>query len=99
MTRMVKCVKFGKELPGLDRMPFGGDLGRRVFDNVSKDGWDLWKEHQTLLINHYGLNMADPRATQALMAELEEFFFGENAQLPEGWTPGEAPFQAAPPQK
>lgn len=95
MTRMVQCVKLGKELPGLDRPPFPGELGQRIFDNVSKDGWALWRQHQTLLINHYGLNMADPRVTQALMAEVEEFFFGENAQVDADFDPDTA-FNAQP---
>jgi Fe-S cluster biosynthesis and repair protein YggX len=95
---MVKCVKLGRELPGLARPPFRGDLGQRVFDNVSQQGWDLWQQHSTLLINHYGLNMADKRAQQFLIEQIEEFFFGPGAQMPEGWVPegqGEAPGKGA----
>lgn len=103
MTRMVQCVKIGKELPGMDRPPFPGELGQRIFDQVSKDGWALWRQHQTLLINHYGLNMADPRATQALMSELEEFFFGQNAQVDADFDPDTAfntqPTKGAPQRK
>ncbi len=91
-TRMVKCVKIGRELPGLPRPPFPGDLGKRVYDNVSEQGWQLWQQHSTLLINHYGLNMADKRSQQFLMEQLEQFLFGEGAQLPEDWIPeGQAP--------
>lgn len=91
MTRMVKCVKLGRELPGLEKAPFPGELGDRIFENVSAQAWDMWKEHQVLLINHYGLVLADPRARQFLMEQLEEFFFGEDAQMPEGWTPEGTP--------
>ncbi len=85
--RLVQCVKFGKELPGMKRPPFPGALGQRVFDNVSQQGWDLWQQQSTLLINHYGLNMRDPQAQKFLMAQMEEFFFGAGAQIPEDWIP------------
>jgi Fe-S cluster biosynthesis and repair protein YggX len=90
--RMVKCVKLGKELPGLKRPPFPGALGKRVFENVSQQGWEMWQQQSTLLINHYGLNLRDPQAQKFLMEQLEEFFFGVGAQVPEDWVPeGEAP--------
>jgi Fe-S cluster biosynthesis and repair protein YggX len=87
MAHLVKCVKLGRELPGLPRPPFGGDLGRRIFEHVSQEGWQLWQPQSTLLINHYGLNLRDPAAQKFLMQQMEEFFFGEGAQLPEDWTP------------
>ncbi len=97
MARMVKCVKLGKELPGLPRPPIPGELGKRVFENVSQQAWELWPPQSTLLINHYGLNLRDPEAQKFLMKQLEEFFFGAGAQLPEDWVPED---QAAPaPQK
>ena len=83
MTRMVHCVKLDQELPGLKRAPYPGELGQRIYENVSQEGWNLWLQHMTLLINHYGLNLADPRATQLLREELEEFFFGEGERLAE----------------
>ncbi|MCC6626318.1 MAG: oxidative damage protection protein [Chloroflexi bacterium] len=85
MARMVQCVKLGRELPGLERPPVPGELGQRIFDEVSAEAWQLWQRHATLLMNHYGLNMADPRTRQSLQEEMEEFFFGENARVPEGW--------------
>lgn len=85
--RLVKCAKLGQELPGLARPPFPGDLGKRVFENVSTQAWDMWKEQQVLLINHHGLNLADPAAQNMMMEELEKFFFGEGAAMPEGWVP------------
>ena len=92
MARMVNCVKLGKELPGLEKPPFSGELGQRIYENVSREGYDLWKPHMTILINHYALNPADPETRALLRKEMEEFFFGENAQLPEGWAPpGSAP--------
>lgn len=91
MARTVKCVKLGQELPGLEKPPFPGELGDRIYENVSQEAWDMWLEHQVLLINHYGLVLADPQARQFLMEQLEEFFFGENAQMPEGWTPPGTP--------
>jgi Fe-S cluster biosynthesis and repair protein YggX len=87
MARMVQCVKLGRELPGLNRPPFGGELGKRVFENVSQEAWGLWQQQSTLLINHYGLNLRDPAAQKFLMEQLEEFFFGEGAQLPADWIP------------
>ena len=84
---LVDCVKLGRELPALDRPPFPGELGQRIFENVSKEAWELWKQQSVLIINHYGLNLADPAAQKLLMEQMEEFFFGEGAQMPEGWTP------------
>jgi len=67
MARMVNCAKLGRELPGLNRPPFGGALGKRVFENISQEAWALWQEQSTLLINHYGLNLRDPAAQKFLM--------------------------------
>jgi Fe-S cluster biosynthesis and repair protein YggX len=96
---MVDCVKLGRELPALDRPPFPGPLGQRIFENVSKDAWDLWKRQSVLLINHYGLNMADPESQKFLMEQMEQFFFGEEAQMPEGWTPEGQSGKGAPQAK
>ena len=85
------CVKLGRELPGLNRPPFGGELGKRVYENVSQQAWQMWQEQTTLLINHYGLNLRDPAAQKFLMEQLEQFFFGEGAQVPPDWTPDTQP--------
>ena len=85
--RMVQCIKLGRELPGLTRRPYPGDLGQRIYENVSQEAWNMWLQHMTLIINHYGLSLADPRATQILKEELEAFFFGEDERAPEDWTP------------
>lgn len=87
MTRMVKCVKLGRELPGLDEPPVKGELGQRIYENVSAQAWEMWQEHRIILINHYGLTLYDARAQEFLRQQMEEFFFGEDAQMPEGWTP------------
>jgi Fe-S cluster biosynthesis and repair protein YggX len=89
--RMVKCVKLGRELPGLQAPPLKGDLGQRIFDNVSQEAWKMWIGHQTMLINEYRLNPVDPKARQLLYQQMEQFFFGEGAQLPPDFVP--------PPQK
>lgn len=85
--RVVQCVKLGRELPGLEQPPFPGELGRRIYENVSQYAYEMWKEHQTLIINHYGLNLADPQARQVLMQEMEAFFFEDQAEVPEDWVP------------
>ena len=86
--RNVFCVKLQKELPGLAEAPFDGHpLGQRIYENISQEAWEMWQEHSRLLINHYGLNLADPDARQILRQEMEKFFFGEDEQMPEGWVP------------
>jgi Fe-S cluster biosynthesis and repair protein YggX len=97
--RMVNCVKLGQELPGLEQPPFGGDLGERIYENVSHQAWDMWLEQQVILINHYGLNMADPSQRAFLVEQCEEFFFGEEAAMPEGWTPPGADGKGGGPQQ
>ena len=87
MTRMVKCIKLGHEAEGLDRPPYPGDLGKRIFDNVSKDAWQGWIRHQTMLINENRLNMADVRARQYLLKQTEKYFFGEGADQAAGYVP------------
>lgn len=86
-NRIVKCAKLGKDLPGLKKPPFPGALGQRVFENISQQAWGLWQPQSTLLINHYGLNLRDPNAQKFLMEQMEEFFFGEGARMPEDWIP------------
>lgn len=90
MPRMVHCVKLGRELPGLEKPPFPGPLGQRIYENISQQAYDMWPAQSTLIINHYGLNMADPEARKILREQMEEFFFGSNAQMPEGWVPENA---------
>jgi len=84
-SRMVNCVKFGKELPVLDRVAWKGDLGKRVYENVSKDAWKLWIEHSKMIMNEYRLNPLDPNSQKIMEEQLEQFFFGAGAKLPEGY--------------
>ena len=86
MSRMVNCVKLNKEAEGLDRAPYPGDLGKRIFDSVSKEGWQMWMQQQTMLINEYRLNLIDPKTRPFLEEQMEKFFFGEGVETPEGFT-------------
>jgi Fe-S cluster biosynthesis and repair protein YggX len=87
MARMVHCIKLGKEAEGLDVPPVPGDLGRRIFESVSKEAWLQWQRHQTMLLNENRLSLADPRARKYLMTQMEQYFFGEGADKPAGYTP------------
>jgi Fe-S cluster biosynthesis and repair protein YggX len=89
-TRMVHCVKFDKDLPGLDRVPWKGELGKRVYENVSKDAWKLWVEYSKMVMNEYRLNPLDPNSQKIMEEQMEQFFFGEGAKLPEGYVPPKA---------
>ena len=91
MTRMVQCVKLGREAEGLDRLPYPGELGQRIFENVSKEAWQKWLGHQTMLINEYRLVTFEPKARQFLVGEMEKYFFGDGSKAPEGYVdPGAA---------
>ena len=90
-AHVVMCAKLGQILPGLENPPFLGELGERIFNQISQLAWQMWLEQQVLLINHYGLNLADPTARGFLMEQTEEFFFGVGGQMPEGWTPEGTP--------
>jgi Fe-S cluster biosynthesis and repair protein YggX len=87
MARMVHCIKLGKEAEGLDLPPVPGELGRRIFESVSKEAWLQWQRHQTMLLNENRLSLADPRARKYLMTQMEQYFFGEGADKPAGYTP------------
>ena len=84
---MVECAKLKRELPALERPPFPGEMGQRIFDNISQDAWAQWKDYSVLLINHYGLNLADPEAQKFLTEQMEAFLFSDGAEMPEGWSP------------
>lgn len=87
MARMVRCVKLGREAEGLDYPTYPGELGKRIWENVSKQGWQMWMGQQTMLMNEYRLNPLDPKARKFLEQEMEKFFFGEGSKLPEGYVP------------
>ncbi len=85
MPRMVQCVYLNKEAEGLDRPPYPGELGKRIWQNISKEAWQLWLRHQTMLINEYRLSPIDPKARKFLEEEMEKFLFGGEATQPEGY--------------
>ena len=87
MARTVQCVKLRKEAEGLDFPPLPGDLGKRVFEHVSKPAWQQWLAHQTMLINENRLKVTDPEARRFLEGELELYFFGEGSAAPKGYVP------------
>lgn len=89
-SRIVHCVKFGKDLPGLERVPWKGELGKRVYENISRDAWKLWLEHSKMIMNEYRLNPLDPNSQKIMEEQMEQFFFGEGAKLPEGYVPPKA---------
>jgi Fe-S cluster biosynthesis and repair protein YggX len=89
MTRMVNCIKLGKEAEGLDRLTYPGELGQRIFENVSKEAWQAWLQHQTMLINEYRLTPIEPKARQFLEQEMEKFFFGSGSEAPPDYRPEE----------
>jgi len=84
---MVHCVMLGREAEGLDRPPYPGPLGQRVFENVSKEAWTRWVRHQTMLINEYRLTPVDPKARKLLEGEMEKFFFGSGSEKPADYKP------------
>ncbi|AYQ56723.1 FIG001341: Probable Fe(2+)-trafficking protein YggX [Bathymodiolus thermophilus thioautotrophic gill symbiont] len=71
----VNCIQLNKELEALERAPYPGELGKRILDNVSKQGWQAWLDHQTMLINENNLNMLDEKAQSYLKEQMEKFFF------------------------
>ena len=87
MSRMVNCVLLKKEAPGLDRQPYPGELGKRVFDNVSKEAWKQWLEQQKMLVNENRLNLADKKAREYLSQQMEKHFFGGGADTASGYVP------------
>ncbi|MDP1558784.1 MAG: oxidative damage protection protein [Nitrosomonas sp.] len=89
MVRMVKCIKLGYEAEGLDYQTYPGELGKRIFENVSKKAWAEWLKHQTMLVNENRLNLSDIKARKYLADQLEAHFFGAGAEQPIGFVPPE----------
>lgn len=87
MARMVKCIKLGVEAEGLDRPPLPGALGQKIWENVSKEAWQQWIRHQTMLINENRLNLMDPSARKYLSEQMERHFFGDGAETASGYVP------------
>lgn len=87
MTRMIKCALLGEEAEGLDYPPYPGELGQRIFDAVSKQAWQQWLAHQTMLINEYRLTPIEPKAREFLEKEMEKYFFGGGSDAPQEFVP------------
>ena len=82
MSRTVHCVKLDRESEGLKMPPYPGELGQRLYENVSREAWQMWLQHQTMLINEYRLTPIDPKDRGFLEKEMEKFFFGEGSEKP-----------------
>ncbi len=87
MARTVQCILLKKEGDGLDFAPYPGELGKRIYEQVSKEAWQQWLKHQTMLVNENRLNLADARARQYLARQMENYFFGSGADQPTGYVP------------
>jgi Fe-S cluster biosynthesis and repair protein YggX len=87
MSRMVHCVKLGKELPGLDSPPWPGELGERIFNNVSLEAWRLWEDRMRMILNEYRLLPFQKEAQDLMAAQMTDFFFGEGSALPQDYVP------------
>ena len=87
MARTVQCIKLGREAEGLDIPPYPGELGKKIWQSVSKEAWEGWKKHQTMLINENRLNLADTRARKYLAEQMERYFFTGNADTAAGYVP------------
>lgn len=84
---MVQCVVLKREAPGLDRPPYPGELGKRIYEHVSREAWNRWIQHQVMLINEHRLSPVEPKARQFLEQQMEQFFFGTGSSRPEGYVP------------
>jgi Fe-S cluster biosynthesis and repair protein YggX len=87
MVRLVQCVKLGREAEGLDFPPYPGELGKRIFEKVSREAWADWIKHQTMLVNENRLNLSDIKARKYLAEQMEAHFFGTGAENPMGYVP------------
>jgi Fe-S cluster biosynthesis and repair protein YggX len=85
--RTVHCIKLGRDAEGLDFPPYPGELGKRIYENVSKEAWQAWLKHQTMLVNENRLSLADSRARKWLAEQMEKYFFGEGSAMPPGYVP------------
>lgn len=87
MAHTVFCVKLQRELPGLETPPWPGELGQRIYDNISADAWKMWEERMKMILNEYRLMPWQKEAQQLVAKHMEDFFFGEGAALPPGYVP------------
>ena len=87
MARTIHCIKLKREAEGLDFPPYPGELGKQIYDQVSKEAWRMWTEHQKMLVNENRLSGADPRAREYLKEQMRRYFFGEGADSAAGYVP------------
>ncbi len=87
MTRMIQCAKLKKEAEGFDMAPYPGEMGKKIYDSVSKEAWLMWLAHQTMLINEHRLSMLDPKAREFLTKEMNSFLFEDGSAKPAGYVP------------
>ena len=85
MSRKVHCVKLDKEAEGLNAVTYPGELGKRIYEQVSQEAWQMWLGHQTMLINEYRLTPIEPKAREFLEDEMEKFFFGGGSEKPKDY--------------
>lgn len=90
MARTIFCSYLQREAEGLERVPYPGELGKRIFENISKEAWQQWLQHQTMLMNEYRLTPIDPKARQFLVEEMEKFLFGAGSSRPGGYVAPDA---------
>ena len=90
MPRIVKCVKMGKELPAIPYKPFDGELGQRIYDNVSMEAWRMWIEHSKMIVNEYRIDLASAQGQKLMLEQAEKYFFGEGSQVPPDFVPAQA---------
>ena len=85
--RMVFCVKFQREMPGLDEPPFDTELGKKIYENVSEEAWKMWGEYCKMILNEYRLNPANRADQEVIVKQMDQYFFGEGAALPPDYVP------------
>jgi len=85
--RIVKCIKLGAELPGLDAPPMPNELGKKIYDSVSKQAWLEFLEHFKMVVNEYRLDLTSPMADQVFEQKAEEYFFTDSYRMPDGYVP------------
>lgn len=87
MSRLIQCAKLHKEAEGLAQPPLPGEIGKKIYEHISKEAWQMWIAHQTTLINEYRLSMIDPKSRTFLMQEMDKFLFGTGSEKPAGFVP------------
>ncbi len=84
---IINCFKLKKESEALDYQPYPGDIGVKIMEKISAEAWQMWMNHQTMLINEMRLTPVEPKSRKFLEEEMEKFLFGEGSVAPEGFVP------------